>query len=167
MSYLYLLFAGIKDLNPDYLKSSGSYYHAPLWLTDISQHWFGYQTPIGWFYLVTGVELFLLSLFLAPNANSLHRLYRDRLSKAFLFDPTTIEGRRSRARSKRAVTVTDPATGDLLKVENFDLAHIDRFKLSEVSCVDTPYHLINTALNIRGSNTPTAVVGMRISSSLV
>ncbi len=140
-------FAGIKDLDPDYLNWSGSYYHAPLWLSDISQHWFGYKTPIGWFYLVTGIELFFLSLFLAPNANSLHRLYRDRLSKAFLFDPTTIEGRRKR----KSNTVSDPAAGDLLKHENFELAHIDRFKLSEISCVDTPYHLINTALNIQGS----------------
>jgi len=147
MAYLYLCFAGIKDLDPDYLNWSGSYYHAPLWLSDISQHWFGYKTPIGWFYLVTGIELFFLSLFLAPNANSLHRLYRDRLSKAFLFDPTTIEGRRKR----KSNTVSDPAAGDLLKHENFELAHIDRFKLSEISCVDTPYHLINTALNIQGS----------------
>ena len=152
MAYLYLCFAGIKDLNPDYLNWSGSYYHAPLWLSDISQRWFGHKTPIAWFYLVTAIELFLLSLFLAPNANSLHRLYRDRLSKAFLFDPTTIEGRRSGAGSKRvSVTVSDPAAGDLLKHENFELAHIDRFKLSEISCVDTPYHLINTALNIQGS----------------
>ena len=153
MAYLYLCFAGIKDIDPDYLNWSGSYYHAPLWLSDISQRWFGYKTPIGWFYLVTSIELFLLSLFLAPNANSLHRLYRDRLSKAFLFDPTTIEGRLSRARSKReSATVSDPTVGDLLEYgENFDLAPIDRFKLSEISCVDTPYHLINTALNIQGS----------------
>jgi hypothetical protein len=27
---------------------------------------------------------------LRPNANSLHQLYRDRLSKAFLFDPTEL-----------------------------------------------------------------------------
>jgi hypothetical protein len=62
MAYLYLCFAGIKDLDPDYVKSSGSNYHAPLWLSDISQHWFGHKTPIGWFYLVTSIELFLLSL---------------------------------------------------------------------------------------------------------
>ncbi len=39
-------------------------------------------------YAFAGVLLFAISFFLTPNANSLHRLYRDRLSKAFLFDPT-------------------------------------------------------------------------------
>jgi hypothetical protein len=38
-----------------------------------------------------------------------------------------------------------------LNYENFELAAIDRFKLSEISCVDAPFHLINTALNIQGS----------------
>src|SRR5262249_56110325 len=95
MAYLYLCFVGIKDVN------WSDAYHAPLWLRDFSQHWFGSKTPIGWFYLVTGIVLFLLSLLLAPNANSLHRLYRDRLSKAFLFDPTRIEGRRSGTGFKR------------------------------------------------------------------
>jgi Patatin-like phospholipase len=152
MAYLYLCFAGIKDLDPDYVNWSGSYYHAPLWLSDILQHWFGYKTPIGWFYLVTGIELFLLSLFLAPNANSPHRLYRDRLSKAFLFDPTIIEARRSGPGSKlQSAPLSDPAAFERLKYGNFELAPLDRFKLSEISCVDTPFHLINTALNIQGS----------------
>src|SRR6266511_3710441 len=152
MAYLYLCFAGIKDLDPDYVNRSGSYYHAPLWLSDILQHWFGYKTPIGWFYLVTGIELFLLSLFLAPNANSPHRLYRDRLSKAFLFDPTIIEARRSGPGSKlQSAPLSDPAAFERLKYGNFELAPLDRFKLSEISCVDTPVHLINTALNIQGS----------------
>jgi hypothetical protein len=151
MAYLYLCFA-IKDLDPDYVNWSGSYYHAPLWLSDILQHWFGYKTPIGWFYLVTGIELFLLSLFLAPNANSPHRLYRDRLSKAFLFDPTIIEARRSGPGSKlQSAPLSDPAAFERLKYGNFELAPLDRFKLSEISCVDTPFHLINTALNIQGS----------------
>ena len=36
-------------------------------------------------YFWSGLLLLILSLFLMPNANSLHRLYRDRLSDAFLF----------------------------------------------------------------------------------
>src|SRR5262245_35139545 len=93
-----------------------------------------------------------LSLLLAPNANSLHRLYRDRLSKAFLFDPTRIEGRRSGTGFKReSVSVSGLALTDRLKYEDFELAPIDRFKLSQISWVDTPFHLINTALNIQGS----------------
>ncbi|HEX4828361.1 MAG TPA: cell division protein, partial [Xanthobacteraceae bacterium] len=149
MAYLYLCFAGIKDVN-----ISG--YHAPLWLSDGSQRWFGdnppFGTPIAWFYLATGIVLFLLSLLLAPNANSLHRLYRDRLSKAFLFDPTRIEGRRSGTGFKReSVSISGLAADEQLKYEDFELAPIDRLKLSEISWVDAPFHLINTALNIQGS----------------
>jgi hypothetical protein len=44
-------------------------------------------SPIAWLYLATGLVLGLVSLALQPNANSLHPLYRDRLSKAFLFKP--------------------------------------------------------------------------------
>jgi patatin-like phospholipase len=149
MAYLYLCFAGIKDVN------SGGY-HAPLWLSDVSQRWFGdnppFGTPIAWFYLATGIVLFLLSLLLAPNANSLHRLYRDRLSKAFLFDPTRIEGRRSGTGFKReSVSLRGLAADEQLKYEDFELAPIDRFKLSEISWIDAPFHLINAALNIQGS----------------
>jgi predicted acylesterase/phospholipase RssA len=150
MVYLYLCFIGIKDLNPEYVRS-GSYYHAPTGLSDVLR-WFGYNPPFAWFYFAAGAELFLLSLFLAPNANSLHRLYRDRLSKAFLFDPTTIEGRRAGTRSRReSVLLSNVAAAELLKYQNFELAPLDRFKLSEISCVHTPFHLINTALNIQGS----------------
>jgi hypothetical protein len=60
MAYLYLAFAAIKDLDTNYVNLSGSYYHAPLWLSDISQHWFGYNTPIAWFYFVAAMELFAL-----------------------------------------------------------------------------------------------------------
>jgi hypothetical protein len=153
MAYLYLAFAGIKDLDPDYVNWTGSYYHAPQWLSDVAQHWFGYETPIGWFYLVAGLVLFLVSLLLSANANSLHRLYRDRLSRAFLFDPTTIEGRLSGSHSSPRVSasVNIPPADELMKYENFELASIDRFKLSKISCTDTPYHLINSALNIQGS----------------
>src|SRR5260370_42382127 len=40
-------------------------------------------------YFVLAAILFALSMFLLPNANSLHPLYRDRLAKAFLFEPKT------------------------------------------------------------------------------
>ena len=52
----------------------------------------GCDAPIAWFYLVLSFLLVGVSLLLSPNANSLHRLYRDRLSKAFLFDPTADRG---------------------------------------------------------------------------
>src|SRR4029078_8563033 len=147
--YLYFCFLGIK-------VAGDNIYHAPKWILDLSRHWFaGFpgDAPIGWFYLVTSFALFVASLLLAPNANSLHRLYRDRLSKAFLFDPTTIEGRprgsSSRAPISRPLDIA--VTEELMKYENFELAPLDRFKLSDISCTDAPYHLINTALNIQGS----------------
>jgi hypothetical protein len=153
MAYLYLSFAGIKDLNPEYMSSSNSLYHAPPWVSDFSQHWFGRDTPIAWFYLVMFFLLFSASLLLGANANSLHRLYRDRLSKAFLFDPTTMASRspRSRFRPQPSALENVPVADEQMKYENFELAPIDRFKLSEISCAHTPYHLINTALNIQGS----------------
>jgi predicted acylesterase/phospholipase RssA len=143
--YLYFCFLGIKVVD--------SGYHAPQWIIDFSGRWFPGSAPIGWFYVVTGFALFVASLLLAPNANSLHRLYRDRLSKAFLFDPTTIEGRPPGSYSRAPISkpVDVAGTEESMKYENFELAPLDRFKLSEISCTDTPYHLINTALNIQGS----------------
>jgi hypothetical protein len=152
MTYLYLSFTGIKDLSRGSLTSGNSYYHAPDLVSDFSQSWFGPNTPIAWFYLVIFCLLFSASLLLSANANSLHRLYRDRLSKAFLFDPTTIEGRSPGSPSSSQVALKNiPAADALMKYENFELAPIDRFKLSEISCIHTPYHLINTTLNIQGS----------------
>ena len=153
MAYLYLSFAGIKDVDHPLVSSTGPYYHAPLWVSEFSQNWFGRATPIAWFYLVGFLLLLSASLLLSANANSLHRLYRDRLSKAFLFDPTTIQGRPSgsRAGPQVSASVNIAAADEMMKYENFELAPVDRFKLSEISYIHTPYHLINTALNIQGS----------------
>ena len=40
---------------------------------------------VGLLYFLTFLLLVFASFILKPNANSLHRLYRDRLSNAFLF----------------------------------------------------------------------------------
>ncbi len=99
----------------------------PLWL----------QTAIGWielpraaviFYVLAAVVLLLVIFQLRPNANSLHPLYRDRLSKAFLFVPR-----------------------DFLPPDQ-ELQPL-RLKLSELSEENAPYHLINTALNVQASKT--------------
>jgi hypothetical protein len=60
MVYLNLCFIGIKELDPGYVNWSGSYYHAPAWLSDVSQTWFGYKAPVAWFYLLTAIILFVL-----------------------------------------------------------------------------------------------------------
>src|SRR5207244_3940830 len=85
--------------------------------------YFGPQ-PIWLVYVTLFFPLLLLAVYLNPNGYSLHRLYRDRLSKAFLFD----ENRRVGS----------------------DLLPLDRIKLSQLSD-DGPYHIINTALNVQGS----------------
>lgn len=76
-------------------------------------------------YLLAGAALLLLSWFFLPNANSLHRLYRDRLGDAFLF--------------------LAPEGND----ENVN--PIDAIKLSGLEVSRAPYLLVNTALNIQRS----------------
>ena len=99
---------------------------APAWLLRAaSSPWLGVH-PVAKLYVLVAAALFILTLFLRPNANSLHPLYRDRLGKAFLFNPK-----------------------DLSKSE----AGFDRLnkQLSWLSGQYGPYHLINTALNIQNS----------------
>jgi hypothetical protein len=78
-------------------------------------------------YLAAFIFLLLITAFLSPNANSLHRFYRDRLSKAFLFDPRTFSG-----------NLGDPTP-------------LDDLKLSQLREAAGPYPIINAALNIEGS----------------
>jgi hypothetical protein len=107
---------------------------APDWLKNAALHVFG-EYPSGKLYLlVAGGYLliaaifFALTVFLRPNANSLHPLYRDRLGKAFLFEPQP----------------TVQRDGQLKPLKK---------RLSELSGKFGPYHLINTALNIQNSKT--------------
>jgi hypothetical protein len=103
------------------------YPHTPSGLRWLAGALFGsLPYPMATFYLFCGGILLVVSLFLSPNANSLHRLYRDRLSKAFLFKPQS------------------KATGD-------DLPALDVCKLTHLNPQLAPYQLINTALNIQGS----------------
>jgi hypothetical protein len=83
-----------------------------------------------------GIALLLLCLAypLRPNAHSLHRLYRDRLSKAFFFDP------------ERKAPAQAVMTGGR------DFLPLDDMKLHEIVTDVTPYPLINTTLNIQGSD---------------
>jgi hypothetical protein len=77
-------------------------------------------------YFSIAAILFVLTLFLRPNANSLHALYRDRLAKAFLFEP---ENRVHRSEELKPL----------------------KKRLSEISGRFGPYHIINTSLNIQNS----------------
>lgn len=81
-------------------------------------------------YAAAAILCLILTAFLRPNANSLHALYRDRLSKAFLFKP------------RDQVPVVDGVETPL------ELVHPDLGDLSEEH---SPYLLVNTALNVGGS----------------
>jgi len=91
----------------------------------------GYTLDIGYvllFFLITAIVVHLLLLGLDPNSTSIHDFYRGRLSRAYLV------GRRE--------------PGELLL--SGDL------KLSEMCRAETaaPYHLVNVALNLQGSDDP-------------
>jgi hypothetical protein len=83
--------------------------------------------PATWGYLAGAAVCIVLTLLMRPNANSLHPLYRDRLARAFLFK--------------------------LPPVRLTDLLDRWRPKLSDISAMFGPYHLINTALNVEASKT--------------
>ncbi len=82
-------------------------------------------------YFAVAAILSALSLLLSANANSLHRLYRDKLSKAFLFDP-----------ARRAQEAPD--AGDLKPLDDLPL---DRISPAEGG----PFQLVNAAVNLQNS----------------
>jgi len=155
LGYLYLCYWGI--INDKAVPGSQGI-HTPQWLltgaTIFSQHvtaWLGkcadsvlfatlIARPMSLLYLASGLALLVVSWLLKPNANSLHRLYRDRLSKAFLFDPNAHA-------DDRLITRDDPSPD-----QKRDFDQLDTMRLSEIAPVFTPYHLINAALNIQGSD---------------
>jgi hypothetical protein len=99
------------------------YLNVTLWGLSAKGSW--YLVPA--FYSAAAFLIFILTLFMRPNANSLHPLYRDHLGKAFIFKPET-------------------------RSEKKDL---DQWRplLSDITLQYGPYHLINTALNVQDSKT--------------
>jgi hypothetical protein len=95
-------------------------------LSDVVAPWGG-ESAAARLCLEMAAILFLLGVWINPNVTSLYRLYRDRLSKAFLFNPK-------------------PAKRD----PNGDLPAVDQ-KLNRIKTDLCPYPIINAALNIEGS----------------
>jgi hypothetical protein len=83
-------------------------------------------------YVGCAIVLFAAWLVFNVNSNSLHQLYRDRLGSAFLF--------------RRERQPKDAEDGPYLIQDN------DTFCLAEINQRSSLYHLINTALNLPGSN---------------
>ncbi len=100
---------------------------APSWLWELFQQFhLVYDSTFPAFAKIYAVIAAVIMAFiwttLSPNANSLHRLYRDRLSDAFLF-----------ARS----------SDGLVKAQEM--------KVSELKPEFAPYHILNAALNLQGA----------------
>lgn len=106
-------------------------------------------------YSIAASLLWTLSWLSDANANSLHRLYRDRLSKAFLFDPDSVEA--------------SVHPGETSLDQGRDFRPLNRIKLSGLylgtvsplaaesdvrphAVLMAPYPLINSALNVQGSD---------------
>jgi hypothetical protein len=117
---------------------------APDWLFAPATRWFsGFSGPAAHLYLMAAIVFLCLALLLRPNTTSLHALYRDRLGKAFLFEPR----------------LDLPSDGERnpLSLQHAELKPLP-LRLSQLSGEYGPYHLINTALitksaNKRGRNT--------------
>src|SRR5262245_35735528 len=142
VAYLYLSSWGIQNC-----MARPCTYCTPKWLATLAGSVPFIGGSILFFYVVTGVTLLVISwLLLSANANSLHRLYRDRLSKAFLFDPS----RRMAADTLPRVKGQTGAESDA-SLRNSDLQPLHHLKVSELKTDQAPYHLINAALNIEAS----------------
>jgi hypothetical protein len=138
----------------------------PAWLTGVALSMPFGSGGILSLYLAVGAVLLVIGWSLNANANSLHRLYRDRLSKAFLFDPDQrVTARPWYSFKRKADADTDEkkadADVDAAKAKtdaetepaspNSDLKPLDNLLLSQLKTDLAPYHLINAALNIEAS----------------
>ena len=140
--YLYLAYWGIFNDQPTPVPLNPRA-HTPTWLLAMADivssgviDFLGYipesvktrlaAQPLIVLYLCVALVLILLSWSIKPNANSLHGAYRDRLGRAFLFDP-----------------------GEYQRVS--DEFRPLQMRLSQLSVADAPYHLIGASLNIHGS----------------
>ncbi|WP_426613594.1 patatin-like phospholipase family protein [Bradyrhizobium sp. McL0616] len=165
-----------EEAKPGITKPVNAVSHVPQWLyaigcwcKPVEFKWSKYEfgNNVNWamapLYLVAAVILFALSWILGPNANSLHRLYRDRLSKAFLFNP-------------RFYADGEPSRNEPSLDQGRDFLPLDEEKLSELlyptvypadatpagqamagvkspdRLLASPYHIVNAALNIQGSD---------------
>jgi hypothetical protein len=113
--YLWLASAAVAGWSlPGWLVASLEWF--PEWLMP---NW----PPLPRFLLAVILATAAIGFCFGPNSYSLHRFYRDRLSKAFIFRP---------------VPGAEPAACDTLK-------------LSQLRGGNAPYHIINAAMNVQGS----------------
>ena len=174
---------GSKEANPPETNPVTVTSHIPGWLLSFARplglnpaHWsktsFGNSVnwPMAFLYIATALVLSLVSWILGPNANSLHRLYRDRLSKAFLFNPKfyadggPARNQPSLDQGRDFLPLDDEKLSRLLYPTVFPPEKLKlgvagndppptlKQTISAKQELVSPYHLINTALNIQGSD---------------
>ncbi|MGO4440408.1 patatin-like phospholipase family protein [Rhizobium sp. RAF56] len=138
VSYLYLTFWALRT-DADLPAASSM----PGWLTGgagfISAHLpvFGRIGAVGSTYVWVAAVLGVICLFIGPNSNSLNQLYRDRLSRAFLFERLQLSKNR-------------PST----EVDRWRFSSLKQFdgkKEWRAGAAYSPYLLVNTAINLIAS----------------
>jgi hypothetical protein len=112
------------------------HHHAPAWLSGLAScSGMSYPTLYG----VCGALLLAVALFVRPNAGSLHSYYRDRLSRAFLWDRKTLA-----AATKADKRLPPPDRADIRLFSGLK-------RQSGPLSAFAPYLLVNTAVNLGGS----------------
>ena len=152
ITYLYLSFWAIRP------EMGGGFYGppqpvAPYWLAKIAAEfttlfpaWLWSSSGVRWIgaaaalYLVVAVVLLLVCLFIGPNSNSLNQLYRDRLSRAFLFQ-------RDRLREDKPAEAVDRWKFSSLK----RFADKGSERVWDDGAAYSPFLLVNTAINLIAS----------------
>ncbi|MDK4740347.1 patatin-like phospholipase family protein [Rhizobium sp. CNPSo 3464] len=143
VSYLYLCYWAIApEVGPATVSPSAPV--ASSWLSGVFVGIMNYIPGsgrlgmVGFLYLWAALVLAFVCLFIGPNSNSLNQLYRDRLSRAFLFERVRLGS-------------------------NKPSVDVDRWKFSSLKPFDakrdhwnqgaaySPYLLVNTTINLIGS----------------
>ncbi|AYG63839.1 hypothetical protein CCGE525_31655 (plasmid) [Rhizobium jaguaris] len=143
VSYLYLSFWAITPV-ADLASAPPPAPVAPSWLSAVSvlvaDHVpaIGRLGVIGSLYLWVALLLAFVCLFIGPNSNSLNQLYRDRLSRAFLFE-------RVRLGSHKPSIDVDRWKFSSLKQFDAERGHWNR------GAAYSPYLLVNTTINLIAS----------------
>lgn len=140
-SWLYLTYWAIEGATPDaptLISEAEKYLHKIL---------DGFGSEIGHvsiLYLILSCCLFGLALLLTPNVNSLHKLYRDRLSRAFLMDRKAVREAVENHDQREKPHFVDR------KIWKF--SHLKpKIGVHEFAACSaaSPYLLVNTSINIR------------------
>lgn len=145
-TYLVVCYWGILD---DTAAATSIVRFGPSWLAQ--PWWFG--VPVWLAYALIAAVVLAISCFVTPNANSMHSYYRDRLSRAFLWQRDKLEAE-ARGEFVKAEITQKRADAKGGGVDNFTLSSLKSHDVDGAWYADVkyaPYLLINTAVNIEHS----------------